>query len=116
MLFNYSCNIDNLPDVDDVAESNIISRYVARVQQLEMVTLADYVSWYDQVGIDKFSEESDCEQMDAADPENVQPQSTKQPNKRKVSQIIRCVHFNKSSNSEKLAREKLMNYIHRQNL
>ena len=37
-------NIDNLPDDDDVAESNIISRYVARVRQLEMVTLADYGS------------------------------------------------------------------------
>ena len=86
----------------------IISRYVARVRQLEMVTVADYVSWNDQAGIEKFSEEFGCEQMDGAYPENVQPQSSKQPRKRKVSRIIRCVHFNESSDSEKFAREKLM--------
>ena len=107
-MYLLKSNIDNLPDDDDVAESNIISRYVARVRQLEMVTLADYVSWYDQAGIAKFSEESDCEQMDAAEPENFQPRSSKQPRKRKVSRIIRCVHFNESSDSEKFAREKLM--------
>ena len=50
--------------------------------------------------------------MGDADPENVQPQSSKQPRKRKVSRIIRCVHFIESSHSETIAREKLMLYTH----
>ena len=48
--------------------------------------------------------------MDGADPENVQPQSSKQHRKRKVSRIIRCGHFNESSDSQKFVREKLMLY------
>ena len=70
-MYLLKSNIDNLPDDDDVAESNIISRYITRVRQLEMVTLADYVSWYDQAGIEIFSEDSYCEQVNGADPENV---------------------------------------------
>jgi len=106
-------NIDKLPDNAEVAEGNLITRYVNRSSKLENTCLADYVALYD--GSSTLVDESNTDDEIQPDVDEQLTSRQSVPKCRKVPRVIRSVRFNHLSDPEKSAREKLMLYTHWRN-
>ena len=104
-------NLEQLPDDAEVAESNLISRYIHRPAQLESVTLADFAALYDGVCPTQTAVRHDSAPHSNADTDVLQEtQCLRQPKRRRVPRVIRSARFNADKNPEKHAREQLMLY------
>ena len=122
--------IENMrDDCEDIECSNLISRYCERTGDLEDVTLAEYAAYYDsskkgftsrsksciKTTLENLVPESQCSDNDDSIEPTEKDESTaskksvsKGLKRRQTPRIIRYVHFNPDTDSEKFYRELIM--------
>ena len=122
--------IENMrDDCEDIECSNLISRYCERTEDLDDVTLAEYAAYYDsskkgftsrsksciKTTLENLVPESQCSDNDDSIEPTEKDESTaskkaasKCLKRRQTPRIIRYVHFNPDTDSEKFYRELIM--------
>ena len=132
MLLKPHSVIENMKDdCEDIECSDLISRYCERTKDLEKVSLAEYAAYYDcsktaftsrsksaiRSTLENLVPESQCsDNEDSVEPiEKVKSLScaskksvSRSLKRRKTPRIIRYVHFNPDTDSEKFYRELIM--------
>ena len=126
-LIKSQCILDKMDDHDnDIECSNDISRYANRPKYMDNVTLAEFVASYEMkssssntqtaslIDSNFLQEHPLCENEDQPENNDSQPQNRsdeQQYRRRQHARIIRPVHFNPNSDTEKYYRELIMLYF-----
>ena len=92
-IYLLKSNLDKLKDDEEVAESNLITRYVNRSPQIESVCLADYAALYDGIAAPRTDNNSDEEpESDEESHGSISHASTsKLTKRRKVPRVLRTI-------------------------
>ena len=118
--------IENMKDdAEDIECSNLVSRYSERAKDLENVTLAEYAAYYDstkpiftsrskssiRTTLDNLVPENQCSDNEDSTESTLKQNTSSNESitkRRKIPRIIRNVHFNPDTDSEKFYRELIM--------